>query len=171
MFWTLQTWISLNFRSKEDYDKFLLERNLKLEKFNSDTASDKAQKEVAFSEKVFVTSTSAAFTSIPTIGTEKQGIELRPVEFETECGKPFNKFGNKENEDEDEDEDEDETYSEHPRIMKDHLVTRKQGFDPRPDDVTTFRTNFDPYEPEPPKSVSERENDFRLKFHQQFNGT
>jgi hypothetical protein len=149
----------LNFRSKEDYDKFLLERNIKLEKFNSDTASDKAQKEVAFSEKVFVTSSSSSVTSIPTIGTEKQGIELKPVEFETGGGKLYNKFGNK---DKDDDEYEEEGYSEHPRIMKDHLVTRKQGFDPRPDDVTTFSTNFDPYEPEPPKSVSERENDFRF---------
>ena len=132
-----------------------------MEKFNSDTASDKAQKDAAFSEKVFVTSTSSALTSIPTIGTEKQGIEPKPVEFVTVGGKLYNKIK------EDEDGDEDESYSEHPRIMKDQLVTRKQGFDPRPDDVTTFSTNFDPYKPEPPKSGGERENGFRWEMNLQ----
>ena len=77
-------------RTKEEYEKFLLEKNLKLEKFNSDTALDKAQKENAFSDKVLATAHPTTMLAI--VGTEKQGIELRPVEFVTVGGRPYNKF-------------------------------------------------------------------------------
>ena len=89
-------------RSKEEYEKFLLEKNLKLEKFNSDTALEKAQKENAFSEKVLATAYPT--TSLPIVGTEKQGIEPRPVEFVTVGGRPYNKFPSYQDDDDEADD-------------------------------------------------------------------
>ena len=56
-------------RSKSEFEKFLLEKNQKLDKFNLGTKlSDKSQKEVAFSEKNFATNFPAT--------TAKQGPKL-----------------------------------------------------------------------------------------------
>ena len=133
-------------RSKDDFEKFLLEKHQKLEKFNSDAQSDKVQKEIAFSEKVFA-------GNVPTTSqpTARQGFEARPGKFATVGGKPFNKFAML---DEYNDGDE-EVVSDQPKLFGFEIlvtnrifITKKQGYD-----GTTEKTNFhDPgFDSESPK--------------------